>query len=120
MKINKIFAVAAFLSIASASSALAAINTVNADLTLGTAPNTTVIKPSKNVLVQYTAGTTLSTGHSTYAIQSHHVSGTKAYASSSGDTKIYMIDDVSTSTITGTVAAPAVGSSMSSSGYTAM
>jgi hypothetical protein len=123
MKVNKIFAIAALISIASASSALAAastvVNAVGSDLVIAGSPAVTV-KPSKNVLVKYTPGAAASAGAATYGIQSHHVSGTKSYASSSGDTKIFMMDDNSTTAITATLTAPAVGASMDSSGYTAM
>jgi hypothetical protein len=123
MKVNNVLAIAALISIASASSAFAQaatiINSAGADLLIAGSPSVTV-KPSKNVFINYIIGTLQAPGSATYAIQSHHASGTKTYASSSGDTKIFMTDDTNPTGITATAAAPAIGSSMNSSAYTAM
>lgn len=117
MKINKTLAMAGIVSLAAASSAFAAATTFETGSeTVGTPAIS--VKPSKNVKVVYLQGTTAAgSGWTSYSISSFHNSGTKLYASSSGDTKIFMKDATA---VANPPAAPAAGATMDNSGYTAL
>lgn len=110
MKLTKIFSITGILSLAAASSVLAA------DLTIGTG-TTVTIKPSKNVTVTYAAGADsvgppAGTAASSYGIATIHASGTKTFGSTSGDTKIFMKDGITGNTVT----APAVTNGVPAAG----
>lgn len=116
MKSNKILAMVLVLSMAAVGSAYAANGTIvnfnDTTTTVGT-PSATV-KVSKNVTVRYipeAAGLT-------YSMSSFHTSGTKTYATTSGDTKIFMQDSTS---IVAPPDAPASGASGAfTSGWTSL
>lgn len=121
MKLTKVLNIAAVLSLGAAGSAYAAASSAQTFTDAGTmtvgAP-TVIIKPSKNVKVVYKASSDVAgNGAAMYSISSFHSSGTKLYASSSGDTKIFMKD---ATVIADPPTAPAVGASMSDTGYTAL
>lgn len=116
MKINKTLTIAGIVSLAAASSAFAAQTFSTGNETVGSPAVS--LKPSKNVSIVYLpSATTVGAGVISYSISSFHSSGTKLYASSSGDTKIFMKDATA---IANPPAAPAAGASMDSTGYTAM
>jgi len=118
MKINNVLAIAGGLSLIAASSAFAAATDFTDSGTVTAGTPTVNIKPSKNVTVRYLpSATTSGSGCISYSIASQHSSGTKLYASSSGDTKIFMKDATA---IADPPAAPAAGVSMDATGYTAM
>lgn len=122
MKLITTLTFAALLSLAaiataSASDALVALWTdASGNGGYGTPPVN--IKPSKNVSVAYFhSDATSGSGRLTCALSTWHASGTKTFATSSGDTKIYMVDSISQ-------AAPAppeaAGASADFSAWTAM
>ena len=92
MKITKTLTIASILSLAAVGSAFADVTfDDSATVTMG-AP-TMAVKPSKNVKVVYKPSTaTTGNGSVAYAISAAHSSGSKTFASSSGDTKIFMMD----------------------------
>lgn len=85
-------------------------------VTLGTGANTLDVQLSNQVTIVYD-GTT--TSGDTFAVMTYHDKGTRLYLSSSEDSKIFYNETAipaSAPTITG----PAVGSSVDTSGYTAL
>ena len=111
--------IAAFASvavIASASSAFAGFSTgdANGSLVVGSTVKAT-LKLSANVSVEYKANTTTAPNLG-YSLATSHSSGSKTYASSSGDTRIFFKDVTASSA----PAAPAAGASADFSGWTAM
>jgi len=118
MKLSRILAIAAIFSLAAVGSAFAADKSFT-DAGTDTAGTPSMgIKPSKNVTVYYKPSTTTSgTGVISYSVSAYHSSGTKSFASSSGDTKIFMADGIGSAPPT----APAAGSSAAfGTGWTAM
>jgi hypothetical protein len=121
MKITKVLAIASILSLGAVGSAFAALGGTTSFTDTGTVTTGTPtmgLKPSKNVTVQYTSSATaVATGCATYSVSASHSSGTKSFASSSGDTKVFMKDGTALAPPT----APGVGSSADfSSSWTAM
>ncbi len=120
MKINNVLRLAGCLSLVAASSAFGAATDFS-DAGTGTVGTPSVnLRPSKSVVVRYLPSATTvpsGTGVISYSISAFHGSGTKLYASSSGDTKMFMKDATA---IADPPAAPAAGASMDATGYTAM
>jgi hypothetical protein len=116
MKLKTVLSIAAIFSMTAVSSAFAVATFTDAGTdTIGT-PSLGV-KPSKNVKVLYEASSTTSgTGVITYSVSAYHTSGTKTFGSSSGDTKIFMIDGIGSAP----AGAPAAGASANYSSWTAM
>jgi hypothetical protein len=115
MKITKILAIAGIISLAAAGTVLAANGTAvtfnDSTSTVGTPAAS--VKVSKNVSVKYipeAAGLT-------YSMSSFHTSGTKTYGTSSGDTKIYMMDSTA---LTDPPDAPAANTSADFASWTSM
>lgn len=80
------------------------------NVTLGSGTGTTMdVQVSKNVCLDYDAGT----GGATFSAATYNTKGTRTYASSSGDSKIYYTNG----TNAGLPSAPAVGSTMDISGW---
>jgi len=101
MKLTRILPVASILSLVGAASAFATSFTDSGTVTTGT-PSMGV-KPSKNVTVTYnpsSAKVPSGNGALAYSIASFHASGSKSYASSSGDTKIFAQDGTGSTGVT--------------------
>lgn len=87
---KKLFVMLAVLAF-TASAAVAAYELADGTgKTLGSNPHSLTVKGSKGVYVEYLADTANGQG---YIIGTYHQSGTKTYASSSGDTKIFYKDN---------------------------
>jgi len=89
MKIKNVLFGAVSISLFTVASVFAANTTFTDSGTVTVGTPAVSIKPSKNVSVIYSPSATASgAGTITYSISASHSSGTKSYASSSGDTKI--------------------------------
>lgn len=118
MKLTKVLTLASIVSLVSAASAFA-VTTINETTSTVGAPAMT-IKVSKNVSIVYTPSTAeipSGAGSVAYAITATHASGSKKFGSSSGDTKVYMQDGT---TLTSVTSPEAAGSTADWSGWTAM
>lgn len=109
---KKVLLIALALSLFAAP-AFAAASWVSGAATLGTSSGGQLsVQLSNNVQLDYQAAT----DGSTFAAASYHTRGTRTYASSSGDAKIYYQN----ATAVASPSAPAVGSTMDSSAWTAL
>lgn len=112
-KIALLSAVLFSMTIGSAFAAFTAADTAGT-LLVGTSPRQVALKLSKGVSAEYGADTTAGLG---YVVGTSHSSGTKTYASSSGDSKIWSKDGTNMATPT---TIPTGTASADFSGWTAL
>ena len=93
MHCRPVIALALLLALpATSARATDTVFTDSSTVSIGTPP--VALKPSTNVTVKYSPGADKvdTTGVISYSVGSSHGAGTKTFASSSGDTKIYVND----------------------------